>query len=424
MMKKITGSVLLMLLMQLCAHAQTRGFAYHAWLDTVTEAGFYNIEVTHTLNAHSKTDFSDVRIVNDSGKWVPHLLDVPGSNANYEPVFIDMEIIRKQITGETVSCIVKNDYRPLSEIVLRIKNTAVQRVFTLSGSEDGSNWFIINDSIMLAVTPEKGTDKSFCHISFPPSSYRYMKIVVKSNKTDPVNILAISAPTTTDEIPGKPKLRFSENPGCTITQKDSVKTSYIRVTQAEAYQFERISMLVGGVKYFNRRVDMYVPQGIDHSFANPGRLHESFTISNNSTLQFVVPHVKAAVFYLLIHNDDNLPLTVNKVTTALRYRVLTAYLEKGNYQLFTGNEKMDPPVYDLTKLNTRLPDSIPLLAFGPLMQPKGNIEEPMIAPKSGNRLFLWIAIILVLLALLYFSAKLTREVNKRKADGYDNEQEV
>jgi hypothetical protein len=73
-------------------------------------------------------------------------------------------------------------------------------------------------------------------------------------------------------------------------------------------------------------------------------------------------------------------------------------------------------VYDLTRLNARLPDSIPFLEFDSVTKVQnGSIEEPMIAPKTGNRLFLWGAIILVLLALLYFTVKLTREVNKKSA---------
>jgi hypothetical protein len=416
MMKRITGSLLLLLLMHLCTHAQTKGFTYHARLDTVKEAGFYNIEIRNSLNAHTKTDFSDIRIVNDSGKWVPHLLRMPAAEVTDEAVLMEMPSLRKEVSATSVICVVKNNLTDLSQIELLLRNTTAQRICSISGSFDDANWFIINDSIMLQAVAETVGDKTKCRISFPPSSYPYIKVVVDSRKTDPVNIISISAYTTAYNSGPKMHEQVLENPGCTITQKDSAKTSYIQVVQAQAYQFERISMLVGGVKYFNRKVDMYVPQGDTHSFANPGRLHQSFTISNNSTLQFMVPQVKAAVFYLLIHNDDNLPLTVNKVKTALHYRVLTAYLEKGNYQLLTDNEKVAPPVYDLTRLNARLPDSIPFLEFDSVTKVQnGSIEEPMIAPKTGNRLFLWGAIILVLLALLYFTVKLTREVNKKSA---------
>ncbi len=423
-MKKITVSLLILLLLQVCAYAQTKGFAYHANLDTVKEAGFYNIEISHTLNAHAKTDFSDVRIVNDSGKWVPHLLRLPAAERTDMAVYEIMPFERKEVSAASVTCVVKNRLTELSVIELLMRNTTAQRVCSISGSFDGSNWFIINDSIMLQSVAVTEGDKTICRISFPPSSYPYIKVVVDSKKTDPVNIISISAYTTAYAGIRKPLVQQIENPNCTITQKDSAKTSYIRVTQGQAYQFERLSLLVSGVKYFNRKVDMYVPQVDNHSFANPGRLHESFTISNNSTLQFTVPHIKTKVFYLLVNNDDNLPLTVNSVKTALRYRVLTAYLEKGKCQVFTEYEKIAPPVYDLTRLNARLPDSIPVLEMGTLIQDRSIVEEPMIAPKKDNRAFLWGAIILVLLALLYFSVKLTREVNKRKVTGNDKENNI
>jgi hypothetical protein len=414
-MKRITSSVLLLLLVQLCSHAQTKGFMYHARLDTVKQAGFYNIELIHPVTAHAKTDFSDIRIVNDSGKWVPHLLRLPATETTSMPAMLEMPFERKEVSAASVTCVVKNSVAELSAVELLMRNTTAQRVCSISGSFDDSNWFIINDSIMLQAVAQTEGDKTRCRISFPPSSYPYIKVVVDSKKTDPVNIISISASTTADNPGRKTYPELMENPNCTIIQKDSAKTSYIRVTQQQAYQFEWLGMLVSGVKYFNRRVDMYLPDDTNHSFASPGRLHQSFTISNNSTLQFAVPQVKAKVFYLLVHNDDNLPLTVTSVKTALQYRVLTAYLEKGNYRLLTGNEKAAPPVYDLTRLNARLPGSIPMLAMGPLAKDKSTAEEPMIAPKKDSRLLLWGAIILVLLLLLLFTVKLTREVNRKKA---------
>jgi hypothetical protein len=421
MMKRIKASVWLLLLMQGFAQAQTKGFAYHTNLDTVREAGFYNIQVIHPLHAHAKTDFSDVRIVNNAGKWVPHLLRLPADSRTSTAIWVEMPFERKELSASSVTCVVKNSVTELSAIELLMRNTTAQRVCSISGSFDDSNWFIINDSILLQAVTETTGDKTKCRISFPPSSYPYIKVVIESKKTDPVNIISIAAQTVAHNQAGKKiYAALLDNPNCTIIQKDSAKISYIQVTQKDTYQFERLSMLVSGIKYFNRKVDLFVPKGNDHSFANPGSLHESFTISNNSSLQFAVPHVKTKIFYLLVHNDDNLPLTVNTVKTALKYRVLTAYLEKGNYQLITGNDKVDPPVYDLARVNTQVPDSIPVLEMGPLAKDTTNAEIPMIAPGKDNKLFLWIAIGLVLAALLYFSGRLAREVNKRKAAENDH----
>jgi hypothetical protein len=414
-MKKIINSLLLLFVVQAAVYAQTKGFMYHARLDTVKKAGFYNIEITPEVNAHVKSDYSDARIVNDSGKWVPHLLRLPASDIRIMAVLMEMPFERKEVSAGAVTCVVKNKLSDLSVIELLMRNTTAQRVCSISGSFDDINWFIINDSIMLQAVAQTDGDKTKCRISFPPSSYPYIKVVVDSKKTDPVNIISISAPTTAYSPGRKLYEEVLENPNCTITQKDSAKTSYIQVTQQQAYQFEQLSMLVSGVKYFNRRVDMYVPGGEDHSFASPGRLHQSFTVSNNSSLQFALPQVKTKVFYLLVHNDDNLPLTVTKVKTALRYRVLTAYLEKGVYRLLAGNEKIEAPVYDLTQLTAKLSDSIAILAAGELVQEKNSIEEPMIAPKSDSRLMIWLSIGLVLLLLLLFTVRLTREVNKKKA---------
>lgn len=81
-MRKKTINILLLLLISTCTHAQTQGYKYSATLDTVSTAGFYNIALSPMLTAHLKTDLSDIRVINEEGKWVPHVVRIPGGRAN------------------------------------------------------------------------------------------------------------------------------------------------------------------------------------------------------------------------------------------------------------------------------------------------------------------------------------------------------
>ena len=174
-------------------------------------------------------------------------------------------------------------------------------------------------------------------------------------------------------------------------------------------------MRIQGSKYFYRNVDLYIPNSGNHSFSNPGQLLESFAISNNSTLQFKVPLSNASIFYLLIHNEDNLPLSVNAIKTSNNYGFVTSYLEKGNhYKLILDNASAIIPNYDLTILNPKITDSIPFLAAGKIIAAEEN--NIITAPVKNNKWILWTAITAALLILLLFTKKMMLEVNKRKQD--------
>jgi len=56
---------------------QVTGYHYQAAIERIKESGFYNIVLSPAINAHLKIDYSYLRIANDSGKWVPHLLRMP-----------------------------------------------------------------------------------------------------------------------------------------------------------------------------------------------------------------------------------------------------------------------------------------------------------------------------------------------------------
>lgn len=417
-MKRVINSIVL-LLFGICCNAQTEGFAYKASLDSVKESGFYNIEMLPPISVHCQTDYSDIRIVNGQCKWVPHLLRIPANEGVSHSVLMEMPFVSKTSSETAVTCVVKNSEPQISSIEILMKNTTAQRVCSISGSMDGKEWFIINDSIMLQEVSVTEGDKTSCRLNFPPSAYPYFKIVINSKRTDPVNVLLVSAAVFPQVGAKNIALleRIVDNPNCTFVQKDSAKASYIQVTQPDAYPFEWIALQVSGVKYFNRKADVYIPDAKEHSFAKPGRLLQSITISNNSTLQFYLPQVKSKVFYLVVHNDDNLPLQLVSVKTALRYRVLSTYLEKGeHYHLLMGNPQAVAPVYDLVQLKGKLPLTIPVLGtVGAVTETGATKDASAIVPKGNNRYLLWGSIALALLALLYFTAKLLKEVNKQKA---------
>jgi hypothetical protein len=410
-MKKKWINLLLFGLISVCCTAQTEGYKFYCKLDSINKSGFYNIEVTPELSAHVKTDYSDIRIINGSNKWVPHILHAPAYEMGSHPMTIILKFSIPENSKINTGILIESSQKISSNFGLIISNTAAERFCTLSGSDDKKNWFTINDSIALNPVPSEYDSENTFRVDFPPTSYRFYKIVIHNNNKDPFNIKGV-VQYSSAEI-RDPQRKLNDNPVVSLEQKDSGKISYIKITRQQPYHFDNISMQLSGVKYYNRKVDLFVPYTDKHSFSNPGQVLASFTVSNNSTLKFTVPLTKAPVLYLLINNEDNLPLSVKEIKTACSNHYITAYLDSGsNYSLLIDNEDAVMANYDLSGLNSKLPDSIPYVQFGKITA-FPEIILPVTPPKKNNWL-LWSSIAAALIILLFFTYKMLKEVDKRK----------
>lgn len=411
-MKKSWINIFILCLCTLSCIAQTAGYKFYSKLDSVKKNGFYNIEITPELTAHLKTDYSDIRVVNDSGKWIPHILHLPVKEKVFDAVNFILKFTKIENSNISTTFLVEAAQDKASNIGFVITNTAAERFCTLSGSNDKKNWFVINDSILLTPVPVDKTIENTLWIYFPPNNYMFYRVVIHNNHKDPLNIKEVVQQSAAYTIEN-PSIKSIENPVPVVQQKDSGKISYIKISQQQPFHFDNISLQLSGVKYFYRNVNLYIPESEDHSFSNPGELIRSFTVSNNSTLQFYTRLVKSSAFYLLIHNEDNMPLTVKQVKTGFSNRFITAYLETGvNYRLVLDNTAAVLPNYDLSKLNTPEPDSVPHLLFNKIIS-SGEAKPPVVTEKNNNWIF-WVAIGAALLILLFFTYKMLTEVDKRK----------
>jgi hypothetical protein len=411
-MKKKWINFLLFVLISFYCSAQTEGYKFYSKLDSIRTAGFYNIEITPELSAHLKTDYSDIRIVNGEGKWIPHILHAQAyeRTAHEAAMYLKFSIAENSNTNTVI--IIENGKNISSNIGLIISNTAAERFCTLSGGNDKSNWFIINDSILLnPIAADSATENTF-RINFPSNNYAFYKLTIHNHNKYPFNIKGVVKEGSATYWHGSLS-KLQHNPSTSVLQKDSGKISYIKITQQQPYQFDNISLQLSGVKYYNRKIDLYIPYAGESSFTNPGQLLQSFTVSNNSTLQYNILLTKSAVFYLFINNEDNLPLTVTSIKTACSNRYITAYLENGsNYRLIIDNENAVMPNYDLSKLNSKIPDSISFLHFGKITAIVEN--KPTLIKPQNNKWMLWFAIAAALLTLLFFTYRMLNEVDKRK----------
>lgn len=417
MRKKAANLVLMALSSCFCASAQTQHFKYKAAIDSVGQSGYYNILITPAMNAQLKTDYSDLRIVNKTGKWVPHLLHQAGDEAeSYEYVTADLPIVKKVNNTSFSEITVRSPEAEISGLTLQISNTEAVRTGILTGSNDSSNWFIINDSVQILPERNVQDNLSRCSLSFPPSSYRFYKLYINNKQKAPFQIIRI---TTSVKKKRQSELAFTpltENPAPAFSQKDSSSFSIIKITQQQPFHVERIELHIDAGNYFSRLVDLVVPKKNASSLFDPSLIKQSFTLTNaiargqyKESFAFDVEAINDSVIYLLVRNEDNLPLKIKQVVTYSKRRFITAYLEKdAEYSLILNNEAATMPNYDLQGMTAVLKEPTPFLQTGTLQPIAAN---PFDASKKRFTWLIWLCIISAGAVLSFFTYRLVKEMN-------------
>jgi len=380
--------------------SRAQQFSEKAILDSVSKTGFYNIAVTPELSSYIKTDFSDFRIANDKNQYQPYIISTVKKFFNSNN-YTALEILKNETadSGRSILILKNTQAKQISSIALKIRNAAVSRNATISGSDNGQKWFTIKEDITL--TKESSNDKDYFiqTLSFPGSSYYYYKLVIENAKNDPLNILEAGYFTNMEY---KNINVYIDNPLPVFAQIDSSDHySYISVEQPLPYHIERISIHVSGPPFFKRDIELIKQDGAV----------SSFQISSDSIFYFYVPVFNSKKFLLRIYNGDNPPLHISSVITVQEGRNIITYLEAGKqYTLLMHDSTATMPVYDLQHFKDSIiirAEPLKILSFETV-----NANNKDAGSLWTNKL-LWIIIIAAVIVLGLFTLRLTKEVQQK-----------
>ena len=401
-MKRIRNSIALWMCICVGMGIKAQSFGHRATIELVSKTGFYGISISPELSGYLNVDFSDLRILDDKGNFVPFVVknDLPKANTiSYQQLAI---ISNENVdSGRTVLIVENHGKEKIADFLIRIKNASVSRTIDLSGSDDKMHWFSIDENISLVRMVSEEDDNYPLNLEFPLSSYRYFKLTIYNGKNNPLNIISVSK-----YLGDKPieKRKFIDNPSLKFVQKDSIgHASTITVFNPNLYHISHVQMKMHGPPFFKREVLM---------MAAGQTLYEG-NINSDSVFQYDIPVFKDSVWSIKIMNGDNPPLKMDSITTGQDIQKIVSYLEADkNYTLELTNRQASYPQYDLQNFSDSIGYQVPELNIGKIeTNAKENsklIEKPLL-----HTYWIWIVIGLVLLVLVYFTWKLTTEVGKR-----------
>ncbi|HEY2583271.1 MAG TPA: DUF3999 family protein [Mucilaginibacter sp.] len=377
---------------------------YQAALKKIDSAGFYKISLQPALVAKSEADLYDLRVKDVKGRDIPYVnsADMPVNIQQRFIIFPRIEKTTKKDSGTTI--IVENKARePIRRLWMKLKNTDVTRTMNLEGSDDLIHWFAIEEGLTLK---QPGVDEKSDYmqsITFPASSYHYLKIIVNDKNKTPVKFLEAG-------IYVSPSLEntYKSILPVYLSRQDSGKVTFVTIKLNDKYQVNKIHLTVKGSKYFKRSVSVYNADRKIPEFISEAELSSN---SNNDLLL----SVKTSGLLLKIDNGDNLPLTILGAEVYQIDEFIVSYLEKGQYYLVIGNANTEKPNYDLKFFIDSLRGTLPGITH--LSISKYQIYPASASKEKGNyAIIIWIAIIVSLLLLILLTWKMIGEITKKNAE--------
>ncbi|GAA4317312.1 hypothetical protein [Flaviaesturariibacter amylovorans] len=370
-----------------------------ARLEAVPRSGWYRLALTTAFTAHCRPDLSDLRLRDDRGNTVAYLLDSAAAVSGYSYVRCPLLAMRT----DSVHSFIELEVPPpgTGTLLVQFANTSARRTAHLSGSHDRRQWYSIAEHLELSPTAvsEAITQQSF---TFPFSRYPYLRLQVRNNGMDPMEILEAGYSTgRAAPAPMEPLGALS------LRRHDSAGHTRLHLRNGNGNLLERIRITVEGAPYFLRNSTLYAVRGgrevyVTNFLLSPGQTELLFATLNDTTL------------VLVIENGDNPPLRISGADAFQRSRSLRAWLEGGmQYTLQAGDPEARAPRYDLSAFRDTLPQAVATLAYG-APEPLGQVASPK-AADQGIR-WIWVAVVAGAAVLLLLTAGLLRDM-KKKRDG-------
>ncbi|WP_295938214.1 hypothetical protein [uncultured Alistipes sp.] len=379
-----------------CLFVVTAAYPQTYWresVDTVSSAGYYNIELSQQLAGRG---LHTLRIRDADDNEIPYLLrsSVPVSEMKQMEMY---EILSHTRRDSVNTIVVRNTDAAISRFYLQLKEAEVAKQIAIRGSYDRKQWFSVKQRTPLH-SEHNSMLGGIAIVDFPTGDYTYYELTVTNNSRSPLNITGVG------KI-GKSTIygQFIElDAGPFETWEEDGNTIVAFPTLDRPFYLSKIEIGAQGKGHFSRRVRV----------ETQGTYRGSFLFSSRELPVFYFDDLQIRDLRLVIENADNPPLSVSSVKLYGLNRYLCAYLEPGvQYRIETGSG--NPPHYDIRKFADDIPLNLPVVKTGEPEEVVVAIPERVLEFYE-KPFFMWGIIVFSGVVLLWVCAGMLRELKKKQ----------
>jgi hypothetical protein len=301
---------------------------------------------------------------------------------------------------------------PTIESINQIKLDFKQKNFDwrvkLEGSQNQREWYTVMENYRILSIKNEMTDYQFTKLTFPSSKYRYFRLFIDTKEKPEL----ISASITQQEISNGTFRNYSikkfnilekketKQTEIDIELKMSVPISYLKINIKDSFDFYRPIT----IKYLNDSTKT------EHGWKYNYNTLTSGTLNSVEKNEFMFSSKTVRKLKILIHNQDNQPLTLSTLNVkGYEHEILARFTEQASYFLAYGSIIAARPNYDIDRFTDKVPMTLTTLDIGDeLIIEKDQVSE--ITPLFQNKTWLWGIISLTIFVLGWFTIKMMRKV--------------
>ncbi|MCO4291524.1 hypothetical protein NF867_01435 [Solitalea sp. MAHUQ-68] len=415
-------SYLLFLFCVLCSTVSiAQSFEWKGSLKPVDKNGFYEILLSPEIIAKAKSpDLFDIRLT-EGEKEVSYVLRTKPL-AYDETKLTPFNSIQKTETPKQFTSVIfaNENAAKLDEFSIVVNNTSVLKVASISGSNDKTQWYSVNNSISLdpqeASFTKSGTELIYT-IAVPTTNYQFYKLEINDSLSAPLFIKNIGRFNTSiinnsdyDQVP---------SPVITKVKSSNSHQTVLRLTFKEPFLIRKLLFDVAAPKFFKREAILALKNDKVHRHKKQSTIEylpvSSFSLVSGAIQEVTLDKpVKESSVYLVIENEDNQPLAFKQIEAFQQRYYLTAYLEKDkNYNLNFGNPTINSaPQYDLSYFTDKINGNLPALKVDEI-KPIEKAAETKESVFFTSKNWIWTGLILLVGILVLISFKMIREMKDK-----------
>lgn len=377
----------------LCAdvlmHAQPH---WSAPIAPVDRAGYYTIVLSPEVVGRSREDLADLRLLDSAGKEVAYLIE--REPAMYERTWLrSYKLLRNErVKRATVVEMETDSAGVVDELLIHVRNARVSKRARITGSDDRTDWFMIQDEC-LAVGEGDGATSVLRFVDLPLSDYRYYRIVLDDSLSAPVQVLDLG-----HSARARSEGRYTEIDGLTFTRLEDRSITRLAVFTRSPFRADRLRFNIRSDVPFQRRAKFahHVSYTVREHKRDVVRTGEEplgdFTLTRTSRGNVPGPRTIVDTLFVLIENGDDRPLNITGIhALQLETRLIAKLEARAPYTITTADAKATMPRYDIAHFRDSLPETmgtldVPAMKARPVTPKAG----PVLAP---SMVWVWAAII-------------------------------
>lgn len=388
----------------LLAHAQPE---WSATLPPVVHDGYYSIVLSPEVTGRSREDLSDLRLLDPSGKEVAYLIE--REPALYERAWMkSYKLLRNERVKRTTIIEMEADsLTTVDELLVRVRNARVSKRARITGSDDRTDWYMIQDD-RLAVGEGDGATSVLRFVDLPLSDYRYYRIALDDSLSAPVQVLDLG-----HSARARSEGRYTTIDGLSFTRTEDRSTTRIALNGRSPFSADRLVFDIRSDAPFQRqaRFARHVRYTARENKREVTRTSEErlgdFTLTRSSRGTVQAPNGIVDTLFILIDNGNDRPLDISGIRAFQLEERMVAKLNAGlPYTITTANAKAKMPRYDIAHFRDSLPETlgtldVPAMTARPVTPKAG----PSFAP---SMYWVWAAIIVIGAVIAFSAVRLLR----------------